>query len=443
MAPNQALSFVALLATLVVVFWGGCMKKPDRLLPAAMLLAPLFLPPWRTIPLPGWELEKVSSVSMPALFLLPLISGRRWRELRFYLPDLFLVLFLFWSVTACAYNLSAYSGVYRGMWLMMQMIVPWIVGRLCLTTSEDLRALVAKIWWVPIFYCAAAWIEAIKGPTFAAVIYGESGPQMPRGLFYRPPVFTLHSLELGNFVGLIALLLGGALKAGFLDDDPVLRGRVRLGFWSAILCVGVTLSRGPLTALALGVLVPVFLRHVALLYSTLAAAGIALFFWMMSPYGSGVEVGALVAGGDSQLAVNLFYRFQQIDIFKVMMNGYEYFGWGESWPRTAAIKVIDGQLLLTTLGTGYVGAALISLHWITACWFTARRTQERSHPWHWIGAGFAGMLGFLTFSAWGDSFIRSQHFMLIGALPAALGRLRHAERSELDGDVQTAILRYG
>ena len=315
-APNQALSFVALLLTLVVVFWGGCMKNPNRLLPAAVLLAPLFLPPWRAIPLPGWELEKVSAVSMPALFLLPLISGRRWRELRFYLPDLFLLLFLGWSVTACAFNLTAYSGLYRGVWLMMQMIVPWLVGRLCLTRSEDLRALVATIWWVPVVYCAMAWTEALKGPTFAAVIYGESGPQMPRGLLFRPPVFTLHSLEMGNFIGLFALLLGGALKCGFLADDPVLQRRVRLGFWSAILCVGVTLSRGPLTALALGVVIPIFVRNLALLYTTLAAGGITLFFWMMSPYGSGIEVGALVAGGDSQLAVNLFYRFQQIDIFK-------------------------------------------------------------------------------------------------------------------------------
>ena len=443
MAPNQALSFLALFLTVAGIFWFGCLKKPERLLPAAMLLGPLFLPPWRSIPLPGWALEKVSAISMPAICLLTMIPARRWREMRLFLPDIFLLLFVAWNVVACASNLSAYSGVYRGIHLLMHMVVPWLVGKLCLNSEEDLRALVGTIWWVPIFYCAAAVLEAIKGPTFSAIIYGESGPLMPRGFLFRPPVFTLHSLEMGNFIGLLALLLGASLYSKFLDDDRALRDRARLGFVAAIVCVGITQSRGPITALGLGVFVVLFLRHVNLLYSALASGGVALFFWMMSPYGSGHAVGSMVASGGDQLAVNLFFRFQQIDIFKTMMDGKELLGWGESWPRTQSIKTIDGQLLLITLGTGYVGAILISLHWVTAGYWAARGSHARSHVWHWLGAGFAGMLAFLTFSAWGDSFIRSQHFLLIGAIPAALARLKLAEARELDGDVKEARWQFG
>src|SRR5262249_8056762 len=157
-------------------------------------------------------------------------------------------------------------------------------------------------------------------------------------------------------------------------------------------------------------LVPLLLRRTALLNAALGALGVGLFYWMMSPQGSGLEVGMLVASGSTKLAENLLFRFQQIDIFKPLMADHALLGWGETWPRLASIKIIEGQLLLAALGTGYVGSALIAAYWITACFAVGRGTHQRTSHWHWIGAGAAGILGFLTFSAWGDSFLRSQHF---------------------------------
>jgi hypothetical protein len=274
------------------------------------------------------------------------------------------------------------------------------------------------------------------------MIYGEHVLGLHRGGLFRPIVFTQGALELGHMMCMLAVIMVGLWRTRAPVRHHV--STLDLGVIFSILGVFACLSRGPITALLMGLFIPLLVRRPALVSSVIAIAGVVFFLWMLSPSGEAVLVGAaLTDSGDTDTGMSLFFRFLQIEQFKPMVQAAPIFGYGESWERTGIISIIDGILLLVTLGFGYPGAVLLSLFWLSCIWIIGRRAPRPDNVFEMIGVHFAPVLGFLVFSAWGDSFLRAPHYVLMGSLVGILGQYGAKVESPHPNPIRRLVLTTG
>jgi hypothetical protein len=110
----------------------------------------------------------------------------------------------------------------------------------------------------------------------------------------------------------------------------------------------------------------------------------------------------------------------QIDQFKPMVWTTPWIGFGENWRRPGPILIIDGVLLLHTLSYGFPGAVIVVAFWMSVAWYVGRAVYAGNTPYAYIGAYLAPIIGWLAFSAWGDSFLRQPHLLIMSAVVGAM-----------------------
>ena len=441
---SSTFTTVVLFLTLGFTLWGGFVMGPRRIVPALLLLGPLFLPAFALVNLPGVPpLDRLTAVTAPALLLFFFSSRECWRRFRFTWPDVLLLTYVVWTIICVTVNQGGYAATSMAISQVLTIAVPYFAGRLYLQRVHDVLHLVRLIVPFVLVYFVLMAFEARMYPRFQSWVYGEDVTGLYRLGIYRPIVFAQNQLELGHMMVLLTLLMVGVHRAG-----GKIRKHAGRHLEIAILagCVGVlmSLSRGPIITLGMVLLVPVFFKRQGLLACALGVSGVAFFAWMLRPGVSSILAGLAMVDADSEAGQTLFFRFLQIESWKPLVEQSPIFGYGESWARPE-YEIIDGELLLTVLGYGYPGVALLSMFWLSIAWVIGQRTFPRKHLFQHVGAAMAPVLGWMIFSAWGDSFMRAPHYLVVGGLLGVLaGVRREAEEDSLASNpIRTVAFRYG
>ena len=436
-------ALLVLFLTFGATLWGGFVAGPRRLVPFLVFLGPLFLPAYATFPIPGLpDIERVTAVTIPAALLLLFSPRECWQRFRAGVPDLLMLVFVTWSVICVGVNQGPWAATSMTARQFLVFVMPWMVGRLYVQEERDLVVLVKAVIPMLVIYLGLMLFEARFYPQFQGMVYGEHVLGLNRGGLFRPIVFTQGALELGHMMCMLAMIMVGLWRT----QGPVRRrvSTLDVGVVFSILCTLACLSRGPITALLMGLFIPLLVRRPALVSCLIGTAGVLFYFWMLGPSGQALLVGAaLTDEGDTDPGMSLFFRFLQIEHFKPMVEASPIFGYGESWERTGVIKIIDGVLLLVTLGFGYPGAVLLSVFWLSCIWIIGRRAPRPDNVFEMIGVHIAPVLGFLVFSAWGDSFLRAPHYVLMGSLVGILGKYGAKVESPDPNPIRRLVLRTG
>ncbi len=407
--------FLVFAATL----WGGLIVGPDRLVPFLIFTSTLLLPPV-TFDLPSLpDLDKITAITLPGLFLLLLTRPERWARFRSAWPDLFLYMFVAWGFFSVLLNQGAYAAVSRLLLLSATMLIPYIAGRLYLSTADDLLVLVRAVAPILLVYLLLMGFEARVGPVIGPALFGVWNDPYERAGIFRPVGLASGSLELGHYMVLAAVVLAGTHR-GRIGLDQSTPALLAWGAMAAALGALMSVSRGPIVGLVLGFIPPMVLRNTRGLGVLIGITGIGVYLWMMSPGGSGAAVARILgdaAEGDIGSAQQtLAYRFLQIDAFKPLVDARPILGHGESWIRTGDILIIDGILLIYTLSYGYPGMLLMCGFWLASILYMGRSAVRGNSPFAHIGHMLAPVIGWLAFSSWGDSFLRQPHLLVMSAV---------------------------
>jgi len=407
---------------LILVFaatlWGGLVVGPNRIVPFLIFAQTMLLPAGIVWTLPGVpDLDKVTAVTLPSVLLILVTKRDRWAQYRTAWPDLLLYLFVTWAFFSVLLNNGLYSAIARLMVLTAGMLVPYVAGRLYLQTSEDLRVFVTAIAPLVIVYAVLMAVEARLSPFLSERLFSVWAPAFERVGLFRPVMLASGALELGHYMTLTAVVLFGAWRGWRHggDEPPRLLGIAGL---AAALAACLSLSRGPTLGLLLAVLTPFVLRNTRWVGALLGIGGLAFFLWMLSGRVTGAELAAMLgpASDEGSYSQTVGYRFLQIDAFAPLVNQRPVIGWGESFIRSGDIRIIDGILLIHTLYYGYVGGCLIMAFWTAVAFYVGRAAFPGNSPHAYIGQLLAPVIGWLAFSAWGDSFLREPHLMVMSAV---------------------------
>ncbi|MEZ5963969.1 MAG: hypothetical protein R3F56_09015 [Planctomycetota bacterium] len=431
---------------LILVFaatlWGGLVIGPQRILPFLIFAQTMLLPAHIVWTLPGVpDLDKVTAVTLPAILLVLVTKRERWRQYRSAWPDLLLYGFVTWAFFSVLLNNGAYSALSRLMQLSVSMLIPYVAGRLYLQTSDDLFAFVKAIAPLVLVYVLGMLIESRLSPFLSERVFGVWAPAFARLGFYRPVMLASGALELGHYMTLTTVLLLGARRGWRGLGAPMPR---LLGFacWAAGLGACLSMSRGPTLGLALALLPPLVLRNTRWIGAALSLAGLAFFLWMLTPQITGAELAAMLGGGNEEgsYGQTVGYRFLQIDAFEPLVYQRPIFGWGEQFSRTGEIQIIDGILLIHTLYYGFPGAVLIMGFWTAVAFYVGRAAYPGNSPLAFVGQLLAPVIGWLAFSAWGDSFLREPHLLIMSATVGAMLAERRLSRPLLQPVQRTVFV---
>ncbi len=415
-----SLGIAYLIAIFAATLWGGLILGPNRLVPFLIFAQTMLLPAGVVLELPGVpDLDKITAVTLPALLLLFVTKRDRWSEYRGAWPDTFLYLFVIWAFFSVLLNNGPYAAVSRLLFLGVSLVVPYVAGRLYLRTSEDLLLFVKAIVPIVLVHLVLMFAEARLSTFVNSTLFNVWQPSHWRLGFCRPVVLASGSLELGHYMVLLTILFAGAIR-GWRGRDQQVPRALPVGFLAALIGTLMSVSRGPNMGLALAFLTPLVLRNTRWVGVILALAGLLFFVWMMGPNVSGAEVATYLAGDaantEGTYSQTVGYRFLQLDAFKPLVNERPWIGWGESFERTGDILIIDGVLLLHTLCYGYPGAVLIIAFWASVAYYIGRAAFRGNSPYAHMGQLLAPVIGWLAFSAWGDSFLREPHLLIMSAV---------------------------
>mgnify|MGYP006295666443 CR=1 FL=1 len=397
----------------------GLVLRPDRIIPRAYVLAIFFLPSQAVLDIPGPipPLDKLGAVSFPALLLL-IAAKRDLRGLRWKASDRLAVAFLGMIVAA---NLAAgnkpYAVAARSLDLLVTFTMPYLAGRLWARKPDQLVKLTRFIITVGFLYVPFMVIEFRLAPQFARLIYDSqvSFAQSARYGFFRPFMFFRHALDLGHTM---TLVLGFAIAYRIWLSGRRNRGEKppSITIAALLLAVLLSMSRGPVMGAILIICgYHFFRRHAWRLGWFLGISGMLLFTWMVWTASAHQVVDLLGLGGDAR-AQSLAYRFAQIDAYSPLFHHRPYLGHGHPIPRNYWYPIIDGTMLLLAMEAGLLCLGLFTAWVLAICRQGMGAWERRPGLGAITGAFFAIQVGWLLFSAWGDSFLSSFHFFLGGAL---------------------------
>lgn len=413
------LGILYLILVFATTLWGGMVVGPNRIVPFLIFVQTMLLPSGVVWTLPGVpDLDKVTAVTLPSIVLIAVTGRDRWRQYRTAWPDVLLYLFVIWAFFSVLLNNGLYSAVSRLLQLAVAMLVPYIAGRLYLRTSEDLFVFVKAIAPLVIVYAVLMAVEARVAPFFSESLFGVWAPAFSRLGLYRPVMLASGALELGHYMTLTTVLLIGAGRGWRGRDEPVPR-LLSIATWAAGLAACLSLSRGPVLGLLLALVPPIFLRNTRWLGAAFGILGLAFFLWMLTPEVTGAQLAGMLGNDvneEGSYSQTIGYRFLQIDAFEPLVRQQPILGWGESFSRTGEIQIIDGILLIYTLFYGYPGACLIMAFWTAVAFYIGRAAFRGNSPFAHIGQMLAPVIGWLAFSAWGDSFLREPHLLVMSAV---------------------------
>jgi hypothetical protein len=170
-----------------------------------MLLLPNYVYPLSGIP----DFDKYFAINMGVLLgalvfdLQRILTFRpRWVDL----PIAGLVLAPLFSVLSN--DRQIYEGLAGSFNYFVRWGVPWLLGRLYISTPAGLRALAVAMVCGALIYLPFCAFEAKMSPLLHSIVYGiklKSFKHAQRGLFWRPNVFMEHGLMCALFLGMAAL----------------------------------------------------------------------------------------------------------------------------------------------------------------------------------------------------------------------------------------------
>jgi len=266
---------------------------------------------------------------------------------------------VFWGPRAL-HGLTTWDGISSAAYTLLDVGLPYMVGRILFQTSSDLRRLLIWIAGAGLVYSLLALIEIRLSPQLHNWVYGyhphENRFNMRWG-GYRPMIFMVNGLAVGLFMMVTTVV---AFSLG--------RARINIGFFPSrfagpyllvilVMCKSVAaIVYGLLLAPAVALMRPKFVHWTAIVLATLVLGYPTLRMQGLIPTVAIVE---LVGSMSAERASSLKTRFDNED--RMLAHNWErfYFGWAGFGrnriynTRTGVdITLTDGQwmILLSTGG---------------------------------------------------------------------------------------------
>ncbi|MCA9288891.1 MAG: O-antigen ligase family protein [Phycisphaerales bacterium] len=215
-------ALIALIAWPAIAVLLSMWLRAPRSVVACCIAAWLFLPSAGMDLAGPLDLSKTNVTSLGVLLALIVFDPGRLTTLRFSWLDAPMVLLcvspFFSSVTN---GLGAYDGFAESVTSAFSWGVPWLVGRACFRTPEDLRVLAIGVILGGLVYMPLCLYEIRMSPQLHRIVYGffphAEFAQTRRFGGFRPNVFMTHGLMVGLWMclaGVAAFWMwwGGRLK---------------------------------------------------------------------------------------------------------------------------------------------------------------------------------------------------------------------------------------
>lgn len=373
-------SYLALALSLPVGIALFLVLRPVTAAIVVFLSFVMFLPEVVTLDAPGIPgVGKIEAASVACLFGMLLTGRRRLREARpFRGPEALTLLLFACDVATVVTNgdpvvvgptfiaglgsSDVVSSIYKD---LLWYTVPFLVGRALITSSKELKELLAAVAIAGAIYTPLLFIELMLSPQLHGWIYGfyqHSFAQTFRGGGFRPTVFMNHGLAVGLFMAwavVAAVALAKARRAASGIPAPVV-AVYNGAFLVACKSLGAVLYAAAATPL-LALLPP---RLVA--RSTVVAALLVLSYPACRTFEL-FPVEAVVSAARSfspARAESLEFRLRMEELITKHTAERPWFGWGWSGRNIVyeaesgkQASVSDGQWIVVTSVHGIAGFA--------------------------------------------------------------------------------------
>jgi len=370
-----------LVPSLVLILWiPFCtalftVLRPVRAVVLAYLMGWLFLPMYK-IQIQGfWDIDKVLATNIGVMLGVLLFCSKQFRRFRLQVADVLLIVF---ALGACATSVVNGLGIYDGISSMTHKLflyaIPFLIGRLFLTTRRDLYDASHVIVCVAALYALLAVWEWRMSPQLHETVYGYAQHALitqRRWGFFRSVVFFPMTLGLGTFFAWTTLLGGWlwyAKKARPILGIPPI-------FIVILPLVGLftTMSYGPYGMFLVGLSLLVFWQWQGWRGAVWVPVVFALL-WMTGRY-THLTDGRWLTAGVSMLsqerADSLQYRIDAETALLEHAKRRPVLGWG-TWGRNRVVDnegrdrvATDGLWVILVSSFGLVGLASFFLWW---CW---------------------------------------------------------------------------
>lgn len=451
MTPLVPLALIGWLPISLLLF---ALLPARRAAMAVVIAGSLFLPE-ALYPISGLpEFGKRMAIAYGLLLGILALDSRRLTGLRLTLWDVPIICWcIVPALAAWSNGLGTYdaaSGVFQRVMLWG---VPWMAGRMYLSTAAGMRDLMWAIFLGGLVYVPLCLYELRMSPVLHQTLYGFHQHQFLQTIReggYRPMVFLRHGLELTLWMGMAALM-----GAGLWKTTP--RGhRLRTPIGLGVIVLAVTTascnSVGAVVLMSLGLAI---LLTVGSSVGRLAWAGVLV---MLAGYVGFRAVGLwdaralpdLVATVASKVrADSLSFRIEAENLLVEKSLGRPVLGWG-GWSfnkvsdaeRGTYGLVVDSMWIIALMKNGLFGlAAFFLAFWAASAGALARLSgfgQSRIPP-------EAVALGLCTTLFVADSTVNSfpslAYILAAGGVTGALSSRTALSRARVDEGIQAADLR--
>ena len=349
--------------------------QPHRAVIAGFLLAWMFLP-WHVYEITGVpNYSRVSATCLGVLLGIFIFDRPTLRNFRFSIVDLPVIgLCVVPFFTALSNDLGTHDGISAMMDKALLWGVPWMVGRLYISTPAHMRDMVFGIFLGGLIYVPFVIFEFIMSPRLHRMVYGfhaHSFAQAKRGDGYRPVVFMNHGLMTAmwlmsaTFCGVV-MTLGGYFKTRFPRQQVLLYGG------TAILLVTTAVNRSVGAFFLLFFAIAIFLAVRVLRQGWPLLITIVIAVLYMVSRGTGAwDAQNLIAraesASDAERAGSLEFRINMETILIERAMERPWLGWGR-WRRSFVtddegriISVPDGLWVLALGQEGILGVTFMTL----------------------------------------------------------------------------------
>jgi hypothetical protein len=366
------------LAHIALLGWIPAVIALFSLLRSRTAVIAAFLIAWLLLPNSGYNFQgipdytKVNATCVGVLLAALIFdSGRLFR----FRPSALDIPMLLWIVAPLFSSLSNGLGLYDGLSSSLTQIftwaLPWFIGRLYLTSLDDLTALAKGIFIAAVLYMPLCWIEMRLSPQLHNWVYGFSQhtlAQAYRAGGWRPMVFMQHGLALAAFLG-TAVVCGywlwrsGAVRTvwGLPTYFPlaVLSGTffIARSFGALVLTVGALVGLSVVRHIGLGKTAAVLLAIAPVVYMGGRVTGLV----------SGDALTSAAATVSSERSASLRFRLNNENLMIDHSMNRPLLGWG-GWGRGRVfddagqdVTVTDGLWIITLSGNGLYGLAGITM----------------------------------------------------------------------------------
>ncbi|MDB5349029.1 MAG: hypothetical protein JWN86_276 [Planctomycetota bacterium] len=363
-------AYTALCAWPLVAIFLFSKMTPSKAAVRAFVLGWLFLP-CLAIPLPGLpDYTKASAASLGVLLGAILFDPAALRSLRFRPIDLPM---LAWCLVPFLSSMTNDLGPYDGASGVVSNVItyglPYLIGRVYLTTPEGLEDLAREIVIGGLLYIPFCLYELKMSPMLHGQIYGfmaSSFLHVVRYGGYRPMVFMQSGLELGMWMAAACLIGIWMWRSGVRE----IAGRPFGPLLSALIVTTILCKSTGALMLLLAGLVAIWVaakyRNFAIV---LALVAIPTVYMALRSTGlwSGENVVAMInstLGEDRGESIE--FRFKNENVLAAKAMEQPWFGWG-GWGRARVADedgkdttITDGLWIITLGDRGFVGLAVLT-----------------------------------------------------------------------------------